>query len=274
VNMDRLGRLADILEYKYAAIRKVTPLNVIRDGLINAYRLYVNKETAKEPVIQMVADAGEPFSAKLLDDMHNMIAHIDRLPAKDLFHMVGQLLGDIRAVKEDPAKTVRNFIHDAIRIRKESDRNYREHVKSKFEQALFRLSSMLEKSALELQHFTQLEGPLEGTVVEPERKQLSKEKVFMFMKTPAAQFYKLDNMDVMQQILQYPETKERLTTLINAIDRGHIPADGPEVMAEARAIKSWLDAKEKTNLPALEQMPEKPGPATLFEEEGEGEETK
>ncbi len=89
------------------------------------------------------------------------------------------------------------------------------------------------------------------------------------MRTPAAQFYKLDNIDVMQKILQYPETREKLTTLINAIDRGHIPADGPEVMAEARAIKSWLDSKEQTNLPALEQMPEKPGPATLFEEEGE-----
>jgi hypothetical protein len=272
--MDRLGRLADILEYKYAAIRKVTPLNVIKDGLINAYRLYVNKDTAKEPVIQMVADAGEPFSTKLLDDMHNMIAHVDKLSSKDLFHMISQILGDIKAVKEDPAKTVRNFIHDAIRIRKESDRNYREHVKSKFEQALFRLSSLLEKSAQELQHFARLEGPIEGTTVMPERKQLSKEKLLMFMRTPAAQFYKLDDMNVMQKILQYPETKEMLTTLVNAIDRGHVPADGPEVMAEARAIKSWLDAKEQTNLPALEQMPEQPGPTTLFEEEGEGEEKK
>jgi hypothetical protein len=269
--MNRLDRLADILEHKYAAIRKVTPLNVIKDGLINAYKLYVNKDTAKEPVIQMVADAGEPFSAKLLDDMHNMIAHIDKLPAKDLFHMVGQILGDIKRVKEDPAKTVRNFIHDAVRVRKESDKNYREHIKSKFEVALSRLSGLLEKCAQELQHFTKLEGPLEGTTVTPERKQLSKEKILMFMRTPAAQFYKLDNLDVMQKILQYTETKEMLTTLVNAIDRGHVPADGPEVMAEARAIKSWLDAKEKTNLPALEQMPEKPGPVTLFEEEGEEE---
>lgn len=269
MNMDRLGRLADLLEHKYAAIRKVTPLNVIRDIVVNAYRLYVNKDTAKEPVIQMVADAGEPFSKKLLEDMHYMIAHIDRMPAKDLLQMVGKVLGDIRTVKEDPAKTVRNFIHDAVRIRRESDRNYREHVKSKFETALLRLSGQLEDAAQELQHFTQVQGPLEGGTVEPERKQLSKEKILMFMRTPAAQFYKLDNIDVMQKILQYPETKEKLTTLVNAIDRGHVPADGPEVMAEARAIKSWLDAKEKTNLPALEQMPEKPAPSTLFEEEGE-----
>lgn len=274
MNMDRLDRLANLLEHKYAAIRKVTPLNVIKDGLVNAYKLYVNKDTAKEPVIQMVADAGEPFSNKLLDDMHMLIANIDKLPAKELFHLVSQILGDIKAAKDDPAKTVRNFIHDAVRVRKESDRNYREHVKSKFEQALFRLSSLLEKSFQELQHFTRLEGPPEGTTVMPERKQLSKEKLLMFMRTPAAQFYKLDNLDVMQKILQYPETKELLTTLVNAIDRGHVPADGPEVMAEARAIKSWLDAKEKTNLPALEQMPEKPAPTTLFEEEGEGEETK
>lgn len=267
MSMNRLDRLADIFDNKYAAIRKVTPLNVIKDGLITAYKLYVNKDTAKEPVLQMVADAGEPFSTKLMDDMHTLIANIEKLPAKDLFNMVGVILGDIRRVKEDPQKTVRNFIHDAVRVRRESDKNYREHV-------LFRLSSLLEKSAQELQHFTRLEGPLEGTTVFPERKQLSKEQILVFMKTPAAQYYKLDNMDVMQKILQYPETKEMLTTLVNAISRGHVPADGPEVMAEARAIKSWLDAKEQTNLPALEQMPEKPGPVTLFEEEGEGEETK
>jgi hypothetical protein len=272
--MNRIDRLADLFENKYAAIRKVTPLNVIKDGLINAYRLYVNKDTAKEPVLQMVADAGEPFSTKLMEDMHTLIANVEKLPAKDLLDMVGVILGDIRRVKEDPQKTVRNFIHDAVRVRKESDKNYREHVKSKFEVALSRLSGLLEKAAQELQHFTKVQGPLEGTTVFPERKQLSKEKILMFMRTPAAQFYKLDNLDVMQKILQYPETKEMLTTLINSIDRGHVPADGPEVMAEARAIKSWLDAKEKTNLPALEQMPEKPGPATLFEEEGEGEEKK
>jgi hypothetical protein len=40
-------------------------------------------------------------------------------------------------------------------------------------------------------------------------------------------------------------------------------------MAETRAIKGWLDSK-KTNLPALEQAPEKPAPAvSLFEDEEE-----
>ena len=108
-----------------------------------------------------------------------------------------------------------------------------------------------------------------GGAVEPQRKDLSKEKLLMFMKTPAAQLYGLDNIEVMTEVLSYPETKEKIVTLINAIDRGHLPADGPQVMAETRAIKSWLDAK-KTNLPALEQTPEKPAaPVSLFEEEEE-----
>ena len=79
------------------------------------------------------------------------------------------------------------------------------------------------------------------------------------MMTPAAQHYKLDNIDVMQQVLSYPETREKVTTLVNAIDRCHIPADGPEVMAEAQAIRLWLNNKEKTNLSALEQVPEQEG---------------
>jgi hypothetical protein len=94
----------------------------------------------------------------------------------------------------------------------------------------------------------------------------------MFMMTPGAQQYKLDNIDVMQRILQFPETREKITTLINAIDRGHIPADGPEVMAEAQSIRKWLDVQEKTNVSALENKPifTSTAPA-LFEEEGEEE---
>jgi len=177
----------------------------------------------------------------------------------------------INDMKNDKDFPVRSFIHDSVRVTKDSERNYRERLKSKFEMIVSRLSSILEREAKKLQTTLPLGTPtgLEGGRVEPQRKELSKEKLLMFMRTPAAQYYGLDNIDIMTKALSYNDVKEKITTLVNAIDRGHLPADGPEVMAETRMIKSRLDSKQ-TNLPALEQTPEKPAPpVSLFEQEEE-----
>ena len=56
----------------------------------------------------------------------------------------------------------------------------------------------------------------------------------------------------MQRLLSFPEMRSKLTTLINAIDRGHIPVDGPEIMSEVQDLRKWLSDKE-TNTGAFEQ---------------------
>jgi len=269
----RIFRLADLLEHKYELRSEGAPsaqtIDEVKRALIGAYRNYVSSESAKDPILQMLADAGETFSKTLISMFENLIGHIDKHSNTQLFVKVNNMLGMINEMKNDKTFPVRSFIHNAVRVTKESERNYREHLKQKFEMVVSRLSSILEREAKKLKTTLPLGTPaeLEGTRVAPQRKELSKEKLLMFMRTPAAQFYGLDNIDVMSQALSYPEVKDKITTLVNAIDRGHIPADGPEVMAETRTIKSWLDAK-KTNLSALEQMPEKSAPAvSLFEEE-------
>jgi len=186
----------------------------------------------------------------LYEAYNEIVANIDSLNHIQLFHKVNAVLNIIREMKANPAG-YRNSIHDSVAIKKESDRNYREQLKSGFETNLSNISFGLEKVAKALQKYV-ASSQLHGGAVEPQRKDLSKEKLRMFMMTPAAQHYKLDNIDVMQQVLSFPETRQKLTTLINAIDRGQVPADGPEVMAEASAIRQWLNNKEKTNLPALE----------------------
>lgn len=269
----RLIRLAQLLEHKYnlkseaAAIEDV--INSIKKDIINAYNLYVNSDTAKEPVLQILADAGEPFSKALVTAMEKMVSNIDVLAATPhlLFRHLNKILGAIKSVKSDPENKLRESIHSALRGSKESERNYREHLKSKLEMILSRVSSILEKQAIVLQKFLPKEVPLEGGRVEPQRKELSKEKLLMFMKTPPAQRFGLDSMDVMTRLLSYPDLKQKITTLINAIDRGHAPLDGPEVSAEAQEIKRLFEERQQTNLPALEQQPEKPfNPLSLFED--------
>ena len=116
------------------------------------------------------------------------------------------------------------------------------------------------------------ETPLEGGAVSQVRKPLSKEKLRMFMLTPAAQAYGLDNLDVMTGVLEDPELREMLTTVINAVDRGHVPKDGSDIALIAKDIKKRIEDKKKTNLPELAVEKSAPPAASLFEsseEEGE-----
>jgi hypothetical protein len=271
----RLSRLAQIFEMKYSFKKEgaesiAQVMHDVKRDLISAYNLYVNSDTAKEPILQMLANKGEPFCRALVANMEETIANLDVLAANPsvLFKHVNKMLGAIHEVKNDPDKRVRNFIHDSVRVTKESEKNFREHMKSKFEMILLRLSTVLEKQAKILKGFMGTDEPLAGGMVEPQRKELSKEKLLMFMKSRAAKMYGLD-MDVMSVALTSPEFKQKLTTLINAIDRGHVPVDGPEVYAEAQAIRKWFDEQKQTNLPALEQTPQMSPSGSLFEEDKE-----
>ncbi len=265
-------RLADLFEHKYGTGSVVktaaTPAEVlerVKDDILTNYKNWV---MGKYRALKILGEHGEPYAKALYGAYNDLVANIDTYSPLQIFNRVNKILGAINEMKADP-KGYRQSIHDSVEVTRESDKNYREQLKSGFETNLKNISFGLEKAAKILRAFAPGEEIL-GGAVEPQRKALSKEKLRMFMMTPAAQFYKLDNIDVMQRILAFPETREKLTTLINAIERGHVPADGPEVMAEAQAIRKWLDAQEKTNLPALEQTPEKPAPAvSLFEEEEE-----
>jgi len=266
----RMFRLADLFEHKYSSSSVVktaaSPADVLaraKDDILTNYKNWV---MGKYRALKILAEAGEPYAKLLYSHYNDLVANIDTYSPVQIYNRVNKILSSINEMKAD--KKYRESIHGMVEVKKESDRNYRENLKSGFETNISRISYGLEKVARVLRAFVP-DTEIGGGAVEPQRKDLSKEKLLMFMKTPAAQHYGLDNIEVMTEILSYPETKEKIVTLINAIDRGHLPADGPQVMAETRAIKSWLDAK-KTNLPALEQTPEKPAaPVSLFEEEEE-----
>ena len=177
----RLFRLALLLEPKYnfkteaASIEEV--MNSVKKELLNAYLLYVSTK-AKEPVLQILSDAGEPFSKALVNNIEKMVANIDVLAATPhlLFRQLNKVLGAIKAVKSDPTNKLRESIQQAVPLGRESQRNYREHLKSKLEMVLSRISSIFEKQARILQKFLPDDTALEGGRVDPQRKELSKEK--------------------------------------------------------------------------------------------------
>lgn len=272
--MSDIKKLGSFFERKYSLVAEAASnqqvLDQVKRDLLLTYNLYVNAATAKEPVLQMLANAGEPFSKTFISIFKGIIEDINENSNTQLYTRLNNLMGMVHDAKQ--REGVRKYIHDSIRVTKESERNYREHLKSKFEMITHRVTSLLDKQLKALKQVLPrgLDVEQEGGILEPQRKELSKEKLLVFMRTPAAQQYHLDDMDVMYQILSDPTMKGRLTTLVNAISRGHVPADGPAVSAEAKAMRDWIDQREKTNVPALENSPEKePANPNLFEEEGE-----
>lgn len=247
----RIFRLAQLFEQKYQikSLASTQILNSFKRDIVDAYNHYVNSDKAKEPVLQMLANIKEPFSVKLVSSMEDIVANLDTYSVQQLFTKINNVLGLIQAAREDPNNTVRNFIHDSIRVNKESERNFREHLKSKFEMVVFkRLSSILEKQAKILQKILLSETPIKGHALEPIRKELSKQKILNFLRTPVADKYGLDSLDTWEKVSSYPDLRDKLTTLINAIDRGHYPIDGPEIQqAVAEIMEKFRDRVAKDN---------------------------
>jgi hypothetical protein len=254
--MERFFRLAQLMGNKYGLMAKAEPvarplpevISQIKNGILRNFENWV---MGKYRALEILANQHkEPHAKALYDIYSDLVENIDAYSPVQMFNRINKILGLIASMKNDP-KIYRSSIHDSVKIRRESDKNYREQLKSGFETNLKNISFGLEKAAKVLKAFVP-EQELAGGAVEPIRKALSKEKLLMFMKTPVAQSYGLDDMDVMTRLLQYPELREKITTLINSIDRGHLPLDGSEVAAEAAEIKRLFDQKATTNLPFFE----------------------
>lgn len=267
----RILRLAQLFELKYglkveAVASPADILMRVKKDIDNNYKNWV---MGKYPALRSLAVLNEPYAKKLFGIYTDLVDNLDGFSPVQILNRLNKILGLIKSMKDNP-KDYRESIHNILEISRESDRNAREKLKSGFETNLKNISFELEKAAKILKAFSP-DTEITGGAVDPQRKDLSKEKLLMFMRTPAAQRYGLNDINVMTEVLLDPEFKNRITTLINAIDRGHTPIDGPEVNAEAQRIKKWLESREKTNLPALEQIPENPASGTsLFDNEDNG----
>lgn len=236
----RLFRLAALMDNKYHLISKAATWNEeAKRAVKNAFNLYVNPDSPSlvEPILQMLADSGEPVSKNILSKMNSVVANLDHPNHEKILGLIKDV---VDTITPDAKKEVRNFIHTHTKGTTEAQRNHRERLKSKFDTVTVPLVSVLSK----------IVG--RERVLPIRRMELSKEKLLMFSRSAAAQKYGFDNLEVLTRLLSYPDLRDRLTTLINAVDRGHIPADGPEIMKETGEIKALLAQKAATNEPFLE----------------------
>lgn len=225
----------------------------VKRDITNAYDLYVSSKTAKEPVLQMLADAGEKFSKEIVRKFETLVSNIKKNAGtiEQIYHSVNEILGLIKSDLVD-SKEVKKNVEESVRVTRQPEVNYRKHVQQKFNMVILRVSSILEKQAKLLKKFIPDAEPLAGGTVERETFGVSKEKLLMFMKTPAAQKYGLDNMSVMQKLLFFKDLNDKVHKLVMAVDRGHIPRVGPEIDKEVAEIVEAFKLKE-TNVGALEQ---------------------
>jgi uncharacterized phage infection (PIP) family protein YhgE len=261
----RMSRLADLFEHKYdGSVVKTaaSPAEVfaeIKDRILNNYKHWV---MGKYRALKILAEANEPHAKSLYDVYNDLVANIDSYSPVQVFNRVNKILGLIKGMKDNP-EGYRNSIHDSVEINRDSDKNYREQLKGGFETNLKRISFGLAEVAKTLRAFVP-GAEISGGAVDAQRKDVSRERLLIFMKGPIAHFLGLNELDVMTTALADPELKEDIITLVN----GGKPRD-PQFRDKIKQIKSLIEQR-KTNLPALEQMPEKPAePASLFEDEEE-----
>lgn len=266
----RIFRLAQIFEQKYRLISQSQSISnlseiveKIRSELASSYRTWLSPE-AKDESVSYWARMGHEPSKELLKLMKDLSEDTDFSPVQlfnrinSCFKLTQVIKSDLGHFKDKVKDKINGLTHPMV-----NELNYRE---SKARTAIRMVEHTLEKQGrtlLRLQPKTELVGGYE----DQKRKPLTRRSLETFMHSLAAQTYGLDNMYVVEQILFYPETKEMLTTLINAINRGHYPVDGAEMTKATAVIKAWLDDKQQTNVPALAELPEKPADP-IFEEEG------
>jgi hypothetical protein len=247
----RIVRLADLFENKYGLLSfAASPEHIINDvrrDLIDAYNNYINSDKVKQAynILPLLAERGEPNSIDIISRMQNIYNNIMTLSVTDLFHEVNAILNIINNLSQNNHKEIRTSIHDSYVIKRDSDRQEREAAKSKFEQVVFKkLARILETQAKKLKGLGLIKKPLLGGPDETVAKELSNQEIWMFRKTPAAEKYNLDDDEVWTKVWSDPDMKFKISKLIRAIKRNHIPLDGSEVSLATAEIMEWFKQKQ------------------------------
>lgn len=262
------ARLAQFLELKYGfqsegavPVSQDRIIQEVKRDVLDAYRNYFSR-SARDSMFQFAADAGEPMSIELTYKMDKLVKNIDKETPLKLIKSLNDLLGIMYRMKNDPTKSVRQAIADALPSGTVPQRNARDRALVKFERSLSNSFSMIQKIAVKLQVLVP-DVAVQGGEISRQRGELSKQKLIDFVLSSSPfKNYGLTSLDVVEQFLADPELKSKLITLINSVNRGHIPLDGFEVYTLAEEIKKKLNQRDQTNEMALENV--EPAP----EEEG------
>lgn len=259
----RLFRLADLMDHKYHFRSEAQDrARILSDVASKVKDVYKNKiaRTADED-LQALAKLGDPFGTHLLEDMTWLVQNVDGLiqePDQD------KLLLEFANIRKDIAdnkQAARSLLHDSIQIRRRpADENRRSHRVRKLEGTLVAIENMAVEAGKMVMPFcspevVQLTQQILSGTVEPKRRPLTPQNLIDFLRKPIADQYGITSEDVLRKLLERPDLREKLTTVINAINRGHVPKDGPAVLAEAQRAARQL-VLENPQPSAIHEMPE------------------
>lgn len=227
------------------------------DKIKNVYRNRISH--TKDEVLQLLASAGDLFSKNLLADMFSLVADVDKLIRQPTQDSLLLELANVRKDITDNKQKVREAFHNSFRIRRDSDKNRREHQKQKLDLALTEIERVMIESAALIEPYCtsqaiQLTRHILSGKVKPKRKELSKQNLLDFSRRPEAERYGINSLDILEKLLKLP-IREQLTTLINAINRGENPQDGPAVLLAAHRAAQQL-AREKPRPDPFHELPE------------------
>lgn len=258
----RLDRLASLFEMKLQALAihpsQMTKEAVLKDVAEKIKDIYRSRIiVSKDNILQFLANAGSLFAKNLINDMTYLAADVHKLIQQPFQDQLLLEMANCRRDILDNKEEMRQAVHHAVKVNRESDRNYREQLKSKLEQTLWRIERMLIEQGDIVKDFctpeaAQLASDILSGQVSPKRRELNKEKLLMFSRTPMAAKYGFDHLDILQKLLEDPEMKIKLTTLINAVDRGHFPKDGEAILQEAQQIARQMPPE----VSPIHEMPE------------------
>jgi hypothetical protein len=243
---NRVVRLAQLLDLKHKPL-----LAAAKQNILDAFTYHFSdgrkgplSKNPKGSIFRALADAGDPMMVKLTYKMDKLVSTMDNIPPNKLLDLVNDLLTIMYQIKNDPDRSVRNNIRTAFRGHSEAAIK---HHLSRFEDSVTRSFSLLQKAGSYLQKLDP-EAMVHGGSISPQRGDLTSQEILTFVqRTPTFKSFGLDSMEIIEKILQDPELKSLLTTVINAVNRGVVPADGFAMQTAAAKIKARLDQKNSTN---------------------------
>ncbi len=258
----RLDRLASLFEVKLQAIAihssQLTKEALLRDAaqkIKDVYHSYLisRDESIKlrlpskkfDSIFVWLAEQGDLFSKHLIEDMRYLVSRIDALITEPDQDDLLLLLATIRKDISDNRDPVRSALHDAfpvgmLRQRKEKLTQF-ENVIARVERAIVEVSDVV-KEFCTPETLLLTEDVLSGKARPPKIGDTLPRELEDFLKTPDADKYGIKNKDILAKMLTMPGIRAKITGLINAIKRGHVPRNGPAVLkASTEAVKQLAE---------------------------------
>jgi len=265
MTIGRLDRLASLFEAKLQSLAVhpsfLTKESQLKDAAKKIEDCYKARVISKKyNTLRILEGFGDLFSKSLIEDMGSLVSSLDKLVKgtdkdRDLFLLE---MANIKSDIINNRDRVKQEIMDSWEINRESDRNRLKQMVYTFLEALAYIERIFKEVTEIIEKycspaFVELTHKILSGKIEPVRKALNKDQILTFSRTFYAKKYGIDSLDILERLLRSPAIREKLTTVINAVNRGKIPKDGPAILEEAQKIAEQI-GKETPNI--VHEIPE------------------